>query len=68
MIDCVLYFGFNGHIKVQNASEFVNYRVSLRTPPRTAVDVAMAQMGFIDLSDRYASLHAKKDPLVDIDA
>jgi len=28
----------------------------------------MAQMGFIDLSDRYASLHAKKDPLVDIDA
>ena len=28
----------------------------------------MAQMGFFDLSDRYASLDAKKDPLVDIDA
>ena len=31
-------------------------------------DVAMAQMGFFDLSDRYASLDAKKDPLVAIDA
>ena len=30
--------------------------------------VAMAQMGFFDLSDRYASLDAKKDPLVLIDA
>ena len=28
----------------------------------------MAQMGFFDLSDRYASLDAKKDPLVAIDA
>ena len=28
----------------------------------------MAQMGFFDLSDRYASLDAKKDPLVEIDA
>ena len=28
----------------------------------------MAQMGFLDFSDRYASLDAKKDPLVDIDA
>jgi hypothetical protein len=28
----------------------------------------MAQMGFFDLSDRYASLNAKKDPLVGIDA
>ena len=28
----------------------------------------MAQMGFFDLSDRYASLDAKKDPLVGIDA
>ena len=28
----------------------------------------MAQMGFFDLSDRYASLGAKKDPLVEIDA
>jgi len=27
----------------------------------------MAQMGFFDLSDRYASLDAKKDPLVAID-
>ena len=27
----------------------------------------MAQMGFFDLSDRYASLDAKKDPLVEID-
>lgn len=30
--------------------------------------VTMAQMGFFDLSDRYASLGAKKDPLVEIDA
>jgi len=30
--------------------------------------VAMAQMGFFDLSDRYAGLDAKKDPLVLIDA
>ena len=28
----------------------------------------MAPMGFFDLSDRYASLDAKKDPLVKIDA
>ena len=28
----------------------------------------MAQMGFFDLSGRYASLDAKKDPLVEIDA
>ena len=28
----------------------------------------MAQMGFVDLSDRYASLDAKKDPLLEIDA
>ena len=28
----------------------------------------MAQMGFFDLSDRYASLDAKRDPLVGIDA
>ena len=28
----------------------------------------MAQMGFFDLSDRYASLAAKRDPLVEIDA
>ena len=28
----------------------------------------MAQMGFCDLSDRYASLNAKKDPLVGINA
>ena len=28
----------------------------------------MAQMGFFDLSDRYASLDAKTDPLVEIDA
>ena len=28
----------------------------------------MAQMGFFDLSDRYMSLDAKKDPLVEIDA
>jgi hypothetical protein len=27
----------------------------------------MAQMGFFDLSDPYASLDAKKDPLVEID-
>lgn len=27
----------------------------------------MAQIGFFDLSDRYASLDAKKDPLVEID-
>ena len=31
-------------------------------------DVAVAQMGFFDLSDRYASMDAKKDPLVEIDA
>ena len=31
-------------------------------------DGLMAQMGFFDLSDRYASLDAKKDPLVEIDA
>ncbi len=28
----------------------------------------MAQMGFFDLSDRYESLDAKKDPLVEINA
>ena len=28
----------------------------------------MTQMGFLDLSDRYASLDAKRDPLVGIDA
>ena len=28
----------------------------------------MAQMGFFDLSDRYASLDAKRDPLVEIEA
>ena len=28
----------------------------------------MAQMGFFDLADRFASLDAKKDPLVGIDA
>ncbi len=28
----------------------------------------MAQMGFFDLSGRYASLDAKKDGLVEIDA
>ena len=28
----------------------------------------MAQMGFFDLSDRYASLDAKKDPLIGINA
>src|SRR6056297_2538386 len=28
----------------------------------------MAQMGFFDLSDRYASLDAKRDPLVEIGA
>jgi len=28
----------------------------------------MAQMGFFDLSDRYASLDAKKDPLLEINA
>ena len=28
----------------------------------------MAQMGFLDFSDRYASLDGKKDPLVEIDA
>ena len=27
----------------------------------------MAQMGFLDLLDRYASLDAKRDPLVEID-
>lgn len=31
-------------------------------------DAGMAQMGFFDLSDRYASLDAKRDPLVEIDA
>ncbi|MEP3009772.1 MAG: hypothetical protein ABJO81_03705, partial [Hyphomicrobiales bacterium] len=31
-------------------------------------ETAMTQMGFFDLSDRYASLDAKKDPLVEIDA
>lgn len=30
--------------------------------------MTMAQMSFFDLSDRYASLDAKKDPLVEIDA
>ncbi len=30
--------------------------------------VMMAQMGFFDLSDRYASLDAKRDPLVEFDA
>jgi hypothetical protein len=30
--------------------------------------VTMAQMGFFDLSDRHASLDAKRNPLVDIDA
>jgi hypothetical protein len=30
--------------------------------------LAIAQMGFFDLSDRYASLDAKTDPLVQIDA
>jgi hypothetical protein len=28
----------------------------------------MEQMGFFDLSDRYASLDAKKDPLIEINA
>jgi len=28
----------------------------------------MAQMSFFDLSDRYASIDAKRDPLVEIDA
>ena len=28
----------------------------------------MPQMGFFDLSDRYASLDAKKDPLLEINA
>ena len=28
----------------------------------------MAQMGFLDLSDRYVSVDAKRDPLVEIDA
>ena len=28
----------------------------------------MAQMGFFDLSDRYASLDAKKDPLLEINS
>lgn len=28
----------------------------------------MAQMGFFDLTDRYASLDAKSDPLVEVDA
>jgi IS5 family transposase len=31
-------------------------------------NVVMAQMGFFDLSDSYASLDAKKDPLLEIDA
>jgi hypothetical protein len=31
-------------------------------------EAAMAQMGFFDLSASYASLGAKKDPLVEIDA
>ena len=30
--------------------------------------MTMAQMGFFDLSDRYASVDAKRDPLVAIDA
>lgn len=30
--------------------------------------MTMAQMGFFDLSDRYASLDTKRDPLVEIDA
>ena len=30
--------------------------------------VTMAQMGFFDLADRCASLDARKDPLVEIDA
>ena len=30
--------------------------------------LTMAQMGFFDLSDRYANLDAKRDPLVEIDA
>jgi hypothetical protein len=30
--------------------------------------MVMAQMGFFDLSDRYGSLDAKKDPLLEIDA
>ena len=30
--------------------------------------MTMAPMGFFDFSDRYASLNAKKDPLVEIDA
>jgi len=30
--------------------------------------MAMAQMGFFDLSDRYASLDAKRDPLAELDA
>ena len=30
--------------------------------------MTMAQMGFFDLSDRYASLDAKRDPLLEIDA
>lgn len=30
--------------------------------------MTMAQMGFFDLSDRYASLDAKKDPLAELDA
>jgi IS5 family transposase len=30
--------------------------------------MTMVQMGFFDLSDRYASLDAKRDPLVEIDA
>ena len=28
----------------------------------------MAQMGFFDLSDRYASLDAKRDPLLEINS
>lgn len=28
----------------------------------------MGQMGFFDISDRYASLDAKRDPMIEIDA
>ena len=34
----------------------------------TTWGLTMSQMGFFDLSDRYASLDAKRDPLVAIDA
>jgi IS5 family transposase len=30
--------------------------------------MVITQMGFFDLSDRYGSLDAKKDPLLEIDA